>query len=378
MNGNDEPLVDHRGTSNRCTIGRALADPGTARPGKIPEIDEMAASLQAGFRGLTEQYSSADLIAEARRLNARLFEPEEDVGPLEKSAIAATLIRMHSEMEHRITAAAAAQRKWPPVLPGVEWRKDDPLAGVVEGLPPFHMVDWWSGFALETASARRTRATLTRAPPASIVPRRQSERPPEGATPVPKPPPRVREVIAEKVGKPKRYGPDPEKWWQNIGVPSLSPDPPFTKVTKMLVRNLVNARLAGVERSARRYVRAFTAAGIASMAAGLPTTTIRRRVDPETGLPIFVYPPVPKPSGEWVTPALRQQMNLWLNPSDPEAFDKGRQRGLAAAKAVIEELDQLGGGGVRYLIYLNQRFKGDRTEIYRHMFVEIGAAESFE
>ena len=138
-------------TSPDCTIDqndslivRQESDPNVDTDG-ADLIDEMRAFLEEGFRQMIPSMSTDELVDRARWLNDMLLSHDEDVGPKEKSAIAETLIKMHSELsEKRLPGEKVGLAE----LDGVTWQSDDPTAGIVENIPPFGMVDWWYGFVL--------------------------------------------------------------------------------------------------------------------------------------------------------------------------------------------------------------------------------------
>jgi hypothetical protein len=163
MADDDDRMTGSTCTGDRCTNARAILTRAHETPGKIKEIDERRAALQKGVQARITQYTNVELIAQAQRLNNRLFQSDEDVGVLEKAAIAETLIKMHQEMDNRIQEAAVKQIKFPPALVGVNWKENDPLTGIVEGISPFHMIDWWGAFLSQpsTESRRKPRPQPT-------------------------------------------------------------------------------------------------------------------------------------------------------------------------------------------------------------------------
>ncbi len=122
--------------------------------GMIPEIDSMQAAVEKGFRELIPHSSNEDIIKEANRLNDKLVAPGSEVGPLQKSAIAETLLEMHKEMENRL-GQAPRDKSGLPQLDGVVWDNTSPLKGIVEDIKPFGMVDQWGGFVLPTEPKSR-------------------------------------------------------------------------------------------------------------------------------------------------------------------------------------------------------------------------------
>ena len=136
-----------------------------------PQAPEAAGESEAAVMGrlaavrvLIPAHSNADLVAAAQRLNDELLARADEVGPLARSAIAETLIEMHRELDRRIQEASAKQVKFPPVLEGIRWRPDDPLAGIVEGISPFHMIDWWGAFARTGAQPKGASRAAQAAP----------------------------------------------------------------------------------------------------------------------------------------------------------------------------------------------------------------------
>ena len=50
------------------------------------------------------------------------------------------------------------------MLEEVKWKENDPLAGIVEGISPFHMIDWWGGFVISKLRVPKLRVPKLRVP----------------------------------------------------------------------------------------------------------------------------------------------------------------------------------------------------------------------
>jgi len=337
------------------------------RQGKVKEIDEMLANLETAFRVRIPQMDNKELINEANKLNDKLFLPKSEVGPKQKSAIAETLILMHKTMDMRIQNAPY-DNKMMPKLKGIRWKPNDPLAGIVEGISPFHMIDWWDGFvvAKKRVPTKRKHTATSEARPQQVKTRQSGGT--KEKQPQRQPPPGTRGVIGKEFGKPKKFGPNLETWWKNIGLG-------LSKAVRMMAANWINALRAGVEKSARRYCKFVVAEGIASMAVNIADDAISQIVDPDTGLRIFVYGKIPEPTDRRIVPALKAMMKQWEYPSDRIALNLGRKRGLTIARNIINTLEtKYSGGGVRYLLYLKQKFKGNQQAIYAYIYKELKKA----
>jgi hypothetical protein len=300
------------------------------RPGAVPEIDEMRSSLQAVFRDTILKYENADFIAEARRLNEKLFDSDDVVGPAEKSATAETLIQMHREMERRIQEAASKQMKWPPAMKGVEWKANDPLAPLVESISPFGMIDQWQGFLIQPQGGRHQRA--------SARPRGKSapDKAPTPGASGPETPPQPVEPQQPRVKQPDharglppapKRGPD----MKDFPRPSLSPqvEPPALAVILGLVKNLFLARTRGIEEAAWDVSIYVYAAGLANMAINAPAD---------------IHYTLPEPDYRLIRPILEERMR---NAAEWKQQETARQIhakaidiGLKAAKECIRKLDE--------------------------------------
>lgn len=158
-----------------------------------PIIDELGATIQRAFQVLVSGMSAAEIIDEAMRLDSQLRDPLTRMGPLEKSAVAETLLKLRDRMDEMLQKASG-RRLGLPSVPGVVWKPGDPLAGIVEGISPFHMHEWWQTYLKKPAPAKpRSRETQSRRRTPSPTP--SSKKPSTPAPPPRKLPPTFDEAI---------------------------------------------------------------------------------------------------------------------------------------------------------------------------------------
>jgi hypothetical protein len=103
--------------------------------------------------------ANRELIQEAQRLDEFLIGPCADFGPEAQSEFAQLLIEMEEEMDHRLQQAEIGPNGLP-IIEGISWDPDDPLAGTAEAIPPFGMLDVWTTFVRRPSERpdRRRRA----------------------------------------------------------------------------------------------------------------------------------------------------------------------------------------------------------------------------
>jgi hypothetical protein len=70
----------------------------------VKEVDEMRAFLAVAFRVRVPRMENAEIVSEARELDAKLGKGPAEVWPREKSAIAETLIQMFKVLDARLQA----------------------------------------------------------------------------------------------------------------------------------------------------------------------------------------------------------------------------------------------------------------------------------
>ncbi len=322
--------------------------------------------------------SNADLVASASRKDAFLRGEGQRYGVTVQQAVATTLVEMHAEMGRRIEAAAGKRLPvgTPPAPVGTHWSSES-LAGIPEGISPFHMIEWWgsylvtekSGRAAGTRTTRTRRGAGARTPGVGVPPNTSST--PGGRrdrlTP-PRSPRGARSELGKAVGKPKKIGIDNEKWWRNIGSGPA-------KAVYQMATNWINALRAGVQKSMRRFLKRIVADGIASMAVKIPDDSIWIvGRDPILGRPVYGYGLIPEPDDTLVARRIVQEIKQWASPSDWIALELARQGGLKIARDYVHTLDRkTSGGGVRYLLYLKTKFKANRLAIYRHVHQELSS-----
>jgi len=94
---------------------------------------------------LYRSISNQELIARARFLSQYLLGACADFGPQAQSETARLLIDLEEEMTRRLSEAEIAENGLP-VLDGINWHLDDPLAGITSGIDPFGMLDVWTTY----------------------------------------------------------------------------------------------------------------------------------------------------------------------------------------------------------------------------------------
>lgn len=171
-----KPTPTQRGISSRgtCYTGASPSSRLTARPltlykyrgmkkEAVEVIDETAATIQRAFQANIPNMSNIAIIEEAKSLNNKILQSADEVGPLEKSAIAETLIKLFDTLDARIKAAPL-DNKGLPIVKGVKWKKNDPLAGIIEAISPFGMREYfWDPLIIKPlAPARRRRQKVTK------------------------------------------------------------------------------------------------------------------------------------------------------------------------------------------------------------------------
>ena len=173
MNDNALRFVESRATDSRGTdstlrvsrtstvIGRPLAI-GPSKYSRLPEVDQVLAAIHTADRARLLSLPAADIVREAKRLNAKLLDSLESMGPLETNEIAKTLLCMFDKMESYLDQAKIRQKRTVPIIKGVEWGEANPLAGTVVGIPPFHMIDWWATFKTDTTAEVERRLSVTK------------------------------------------------------------------------------------------------------------------------------------------------------------------------------------------------------------------------
>lgn len=341
---------------------RQVADPINPGAGSIKEIDEMRANLQTVFQVRIPQLDTDDLLKEAKTLNTRLFQPKSEVGPREKSSIAETLLKMHKEMNKRL-AAAPVNNHGLPVLTGVNWKKDDPLAGVIEAVDPFGMVDWWSAF-IQKPEQQKTKQQKPSAPkkhskPApKPTPKKPTTTPPISAPDLPEP---VGQGLGKSTKPPSNIDQFKDKL-PGIVIDIILDIMPIIGLIKTAFDTLtgwINALQSGARISIRDIAIRVYPDAIASMA-----VKIADKPDAK----------IPSPDDDVIRLILQKwHKQFSANPSlDKITLDAGRKKGLKLAKRFIDSIEKKKHGkGVLYLRWLKQQHKGSRVDIYRYIFQEL-------
>ncbi len=123
-----------------------------------PHLDREIAAIERGGQSRIPTASTESLVRLAITKNGRLFHPPPPMGhgPLTQSAIAETLIMIYDTLDARIQAAPLGEGGIPNIE-GLEWELDDPLAGLIEAIPPFNMYDLWVQFLVEGRPSRGRR-----------------------------------------------------------------------------------------------------------------------------------------------------------------------------------------------------------------------------
>lgn len=121
--------------------------------------DQRTAIYYAQSRRILRLYtrcSNRELIARAAFLSRYLLRGCVRFGPDAQSETARLLIDMEAEMARRLREADMDENGLP-VINGITWNSDDPLAGIAEGIPPFGMLDVWTTFLRDPPTQERQR-----------------------------------------------------------------------------------------------------------------------------------------------------------------------------------------------------------------------------
>ena len=100
--------------------------------------------------------TNRELIAKARFLNRYLMGACARFGAQAQSETARLLIDLKEEMARRLRQAEIDSNGLP-VVDGVTWNPDDPLAVVTTGIPPFGMLDVWITYLRNSPTPEITR-----------------------------------------------------------------------------------------------------------------------------------------------------------------------------------------------------------------------------
>ena len=304
------------------------------------------------------------LIDTANRLNTKFLK----AGPVQQAAIAKTLLAMHTEMDARIKKAPMVLIlkdkndpyggvAWLPKLEGVKWDPDDPLAGIVEGISPFSMIDWWvCAQSSEKASSKRRRSKTRASKTQRINFSNGSSVTGKSGGVGPKP-------SSPGIGKGMESKKEGGSVVGNMGgvavdvaldiVPLIG----LIKTAYDLLTGWINALRSGIEKSARNLAILVFNDALASMAVKIADKANAR---------------IPEPDDTLILRALKKKIAQWQAPSDRLALKLGRQKGLKFAKDYINGLEKRkAGSGVRYLRWLKQKYKGNRVDIGRAVYQEL-------
>src|SRR6266536_5048036 len=132
-------------------------------------------SLQVAYRNHHfERVPTRDLIGAAEYLH-RVFEASPGASPV-RPIVAEMLVLLYHQVDDRLRRAPLS-RDLLPQVDGVVWRRGSALAGLVDDIPPFMMLDVWIS-SLDHRVRVRHRATRRR------VPQQQSPQPVNPPAPV--------------------------------------------------------------------------------------------------------------------------------------------------------------------------------------------------
>jgi hypothetical protein len=126
--------------------------------------DSAKASVEEITRAFISSMSPAALIAEAKK-KSDIIMGGVAAGPRHHNAVVDTLFELMEAMQKRIEAAPVDKKTLLPVLPGVKWDPDDPLAPLVEILDPFMLCDFWTKIPVPTEPVTRKAPRRRRPPP---------------------------------------------------------------------------------------------------------------------------------------------------------------------------------------------------------------------
>ncbi len=314
---------------------RTFSVPVKVYPRRIENVptgyENILIPMQALFkeqmdRLFIEYLSPARLVEEAEKKNDFLLRFSDDFGPGVQSAIAETLILMFQDMEKRLNENL---KKSPiielgedglPIPPeGVSWNSEE-FAGIVEGISPFHMIDWWISYIEPSEPVQRQRrrprrrVSLRPGPQIQMEPRpNQKDRPKQY----------IKEPSLERVLPPAPTPPQVPSPETFIPLPT---EVDWLKFVWDSFKNWALAAQRGRAEAAHDISINVLAAGIASMAMKVEDTS---------------YASVPEPDLAWIKPTL----DAWLRKSGStenarRVHEKGIDLGLKAAKDLIRNADK--------------------------------------
>jgi len=355
---------------NRSTLGC-----GT----NIRPRDSAKAIVETAFDGM-DRLPNESLITEAGKIVDKLLTGAIS-GPLERSAAAGRFLKMRDILEDRI-ARAPRDAHFLPKIEGVRWRKDDPLAGIVEGISPFHMADWIGLFFRANETCGRLPKARPRKPSA------QTARPiSSGGRP-------SAPDLWKKGDVPPSDGiEDGLKEPNDTGVPGASVDLALETLLNLLEAELlgviktafdittqwVNSLREGVQISTRRFAIKFLPHVIANTAAGIKGApkVITRRIQGGnisvkgqeidwSGMTV----PVPSLRGD-VKKIIWDAESSWHAPQDRIALDAAEKMAVERAQAFLGNLNKKQNGARLFLWLLRKKYKGDYYEIVHHVAMEL-------
>jgi hypothetical protein len=336
----------------------------------------MLASVEGGFQALDRHLPTDLLIAEARRLNEKLLTGDLG-GPLQRSAVAKRLMNMHRVLDARLQAAPRDKKTLLPSLHGVKWVAGDPLAGIVEGISPFHMIDWWGTLVTDPGPPPLRRRRAAKASFDVDVITVPAPKKPSAGKPGKEP---SSEGIGKGLEEEKKKHPDLGDFAKGMGgaageiaadiaaefVPILA----IAKGIYDMVTDWIGALQAGVNNSAQRIARMVFTDALASMAVKIKDAPAQQYRIVQQGNSRFRLPipegdvAVPAPDDSLAWPSIQDLVKSWKHPSDQIAVPLGRRKGLEFARKFIASMEQKRkGSGVRYLRWLKTKFKGSRVAI---------------
>ena len=374
-----------QGLPGQSSLGAGASAPGPLGYADAAHaIDTLKASLESAFVGMDRHMPNDILIREAGDIVNKLLSGSIP-GMLEQASAARRFLKMRDVLEERLSRAPLDEH-FLPRLEGVKWKVDDPLAGIVEGISPFHMADWISTFIAGDDAGR-------------VHLRRNYKRPKvqqpagtdQGTKPAANPSTTADPWAKTKVPSSKGIG-DGLKPPKDSGVTDAAVDLTLEALLNVLelemagvfktafdsLTSWVNALREGVQISTRRFAIKFLPHVVANVAAGIkgaPKVTERT-----VGGGTFK---VKGKEVDWSSmtipaPALNAEIKKriwnadeWHSPSDRVALDDAEKMAVARAQKFLDSLNSKQNGARLYLWMLNKRHKGDYMAIMRHVAEEL-------
>ena len=350
-------------------------------------IDDTAkAAVEEIIRAFISSMPPATIIAEAKRKDA-LIQNNQAVGPRHHNAVVDTLFELLDEMQRHIQKAPVDPKTLLPIIPGVKWDLDDPLAPLVEVIEPFGMSNFWTKVPVPAAPVLPTAPRRRRVRKATLRPR---------TSPSGKSRPFTANGKVQTPGISAKLKPEEvdlrKKVLQDGGVAlfeDLLGSVSFTLNMLLLAKTAfdylkawVTAKNVGLKIAERHVAGKVMADGIASMAVKLGPPNMTRKQPRAGGFqPPDILPwqgvSLPEPDAIGVKEDLDRLVTgrVWNKRVDIQrVVNNGRALGLKFAKDYIQARNtKKSGDGYMFLWALKAKYKGKRWAIRRFLVTRIRA-----